>query len=54
MANGTTLFSHKCDSYFCVLPNANNPIKDAFVNKLGVFMFIILFFYFTAFFTDIV
>ena len=21
MANGTTLFFHKCDSYFCVLPN---------------------------------
>ena len=20
MANGTTLFSHKCDSYFCVIP----------------------------------
>ena len=20
MANGTTLFFHKCDSYFCVLP----------------------------------
>ncbi len=38
MANGTTLFFHKCDSYFCALPNpfAGHNVADRFISAARI------------------
>ena len=35
MANGTTLFFHKCDSYFCVLPKPAGVMLDSMSEAEG-------------------